>query len=197
MSLTAEFAKNKIPAKGAEFLKMPDAPNASYRLFRGLFTDEEIARLGITFQNFFPAIYYSLALGLVFAVEGFTINFIKYGGFDFSANIGTKLLLASLGISFATAISEEIAFRGYIFTRVWNALGNELYANLITSLGWALIHVPVTFFVWKLDLVSALLYLGLTILFGAGSAFVYARTKNIASSIFLHVLWQWPIILFR
>ena len=51
MRLTAEFAKNKIPAKGAEFLKMPDAPNASYRLFRGLFTDEEIARLGITFQN--------------------------------------------------------------------------------------------------------------------------------------------------
>src|SRR3989344_1351687 len=64
-----------------------------------------LSTLGITFQNFFPAIYYSLALGLVFAVEGFTINFVKYGGFDFSANIGNKLLLASLGISFATAIS--------------------------------------------------------------------------------------------
>ena len=39
---------------------------------------------------------------------------------------------------------------------------NELWANLLTSLFWGIIHVPITFFVWKLDMSSALTYLLLT-----------------------------------
>lgn len=157
-----------------------------------------IVSLGITFRNLFPAVYYALGLGAFFVMEALIINFIKYGGkFNLGANIGELPFLTSLGLSFATAISEELAFRGYIFTRVFAFLKNEIYSNLLTSLFWALIHVPITFFVWKLDLSSALIYLFLTTLFGIGSAFVYARTKNILSPILLHVLWQWPIILFR
>ena len=153
--------------------------------------------VGITGKNLFPAIYFALGLGAIFAIEAIIINFVKYGGFDFSANIGQKVLLVSLGLSFATAVSEEISFRGYLFNRVWKALGKEWSANLVTSFVWALIHVPITFFVWKLSFPSAFLYLFLTTLFGIGSAFVFARTKNVASSILLHVLWEWPIILFR
>lgn len=156
-----------------------------------------LSSLGITSKNLFPAIYFALALGTVFAIEAVIINFVKYGGLDFSANIGGKPLLASLGISFATAFSEEISFRGYIFNRVWTAFGKEWSANIVTSLAWALVHVPVAFFVWKLSFSSALIYLFLTTLFGIGSAFVFARTRNVFSSIFLHVLWEWPIILFR
>ncbi len=156
-----------------------------------------LSSLGITSKNLFPAIYFALALGTVFAIEAVIINFVKYGGLDFSANIGEKALLASLGISFVTAFSEEVSFRGYLFNRVWTAFGKEWPANIVTSLAWALVHVPVAFFVWKLSLSSALIYLFLTTLFGIGSAFVFARTRNVFSSIFLHVLWEWPIILFR
>lgn len=156
-----------------------------------------LSSLGITNKNLYPAIYLSLALGAVFVIEGVLVNFVKYGSFNFAANIGTKALLPSLGLSFATAISEEISFRGYIFNRVWKALDNEILANLLTSFLWALIHVPITVFVWKLSFGAALTYLLLTTIFGIGSAFVFARTKNVTSSIFLHVLWEWPIILFR
>ena len=159
---------------------------------------ENISSLGITLKNLFPAVYYALGLGAFFVIEALIINFVKYGGkFNLGANLGELPFLTSLGLSFATAISEELTFRGYVFTRIWRFLGNELYANLVTSLFWALIHVPITFFVWKLDLSASLIYLFLTTLFGIGSAFVYARTKNILSPILLHVLWQWPIILFR
>lgn len=155
-----------------------------------------LASLGITGKNIFPAIYLSLGFGAFFALEALLVNYVKYGSFNFGANIGTDALISSLGLSFATAVSEEISFRGYLFNRVWQAIG-EWKANIVTSLVWALIHVPITFFVWKLSLTSALIYLFLTTLFGIGSAFVFARTKNVASSIFLHVLWEWPIVLFR
>lgn len=156
-----------------------------------------LSSLGLTLKNFFPAIYFSLGLGAVFAIEAIILNFAKYGNFVFAANIGNQNLLAGLGLSFATAISEEIAFRGYLFNRIWFVLKNEWTANLVINIIWCLIHVPVTFFVLKLNLGSAALYLFLTTLFGIGSAFVFARTKNVFSSIFLHVLWEWPIILFR
>lgn len=157
----------------------------------------KLKSLGITGKNIFPAIYFSLALGVVFAIEGIVLNFAKYGGFNFAANIGGKNLLASLGISFVTGISEEIAFRGYIFNRVWQATGKEWTSNLATSLAWAVIHLPVNIFVLGISIEAIILNLFLTFIFGVGSALVFARTKNVFSSIFLHVLWEWPIILFR
>lgn len=156
-----------------------------------------LSSVGLTFRNLFPAVYFALGLGAFFVIEAIIINFVKHGGLDFSANIGEKALLTSLGLSFATALSEEISFRGYLFNRVWYSLGSEWIANIATSLVWALIHVPITVFVWKLEPSAALTYLLLTTLFGIGSAFVFARTRNVFSSILLHVLWEWPIILFR
>jgi membrane protease YdiL (CAAX protease family) len=156
-----------------------------------------LSSLGFTFKNLFPAVYLSLGLGAVFAAEALLINYVKYGSVNFGANLGALPFAAALGLSFATAFSEEVAFRGYLFNRVWYVLKNEWSANLITSVVWAAVHVPITFFVWKLDASAAGLYLLLTAIFGMGSAFVFARTKNIFSSILLHVLWEWPIILFR
>ena len=156
-----------------------------------------ISSLGFTLKNLFPAIYYSLGLGAIFAIEALIINIVKYGTINFGANLGNLPFATALGLSFVTAFSEETAFRGYLFNRIWYVLKSEWSANLLTSIIWAAVHVPITFFVWKLDLTAAILYLFLTTLFGIGSAFVFARTKNIFGSIFLHVLWEWPIILFR
>jgi membrane protease YdiL (CAAX protease family) len=126
------------------------------------------------------------------------INIIKYrGGVDFSANIGGSPLLMALAISFITAISEELTFRGYIFGRLWKVLGSELWANLLTSTLWAVVHLPIAIFWWELNVAGTLGLLVLTTIFGIASAIIYARTKNILSSILLHVFWEWPIILFR
>lgn len=158
---------------------------------------ESIASLGITLKNFFPAVYLSIGLGSVFAIEALLANYLKYGSFNFGANIGSLPLMSSLGLSFATAFSEETAFRGYIYNRLATVLKGEWGANIIQTVVWTGIHVPIAFFVWKYTLAEAVIYLLITGLFGLGSAFVFNRTKNIFGSIFLHVLWEWPIILFR
>src|SRR3989337_1441252 len=46
-----------------------------------------ISSLGFTLKNIFPAVYFAAFLGVVFAVEGIVINFIKYQGINFEANI--------------------------------------------------------------------------------------------------------------
>jgi membrane protease YdiL (CAAX protease family) len=156
-----------------------------------------LSSLGITFKNLFPSIYLSLGLGTIFVIEAVLMNFLKYGYLNFGANIGNLPILVSLGISFATAISEEVSFRGYIFGRLWFALKDEWAANVVSSIVWTVVHIPIAFFVWKLNVASGLLYLLLTAAFGVGSAFIFGRTRNVTGSILLHVLWEWPIILFR
>jgi membrane protease YdiL (CAAX protease family) len=156
-----------------------------------------LTSLGITLKNLFPAIYFGIGLGAIFVIEGVLTNFLKYGGFNFAANLGNLPFAISLGLSFATAFSEEVSFRGYIFGRLLGVTRNEWRANLLSTTLWTLIHVPIAFFVWKMSLPAGILYLALTAVFGAGSAFIFARTKNVFGSVLLHVLWEWPIILFR
>jgi len=157
----------------------------------------ELSSLGITTNNLFKSIYLSIFLGAIFVIEGLLVNFFKYGGINFAANIGDKVILYSLLLTTATAISEEIAFRGYIFTHFWEGFGSEWLANFLSSGIWTVIHIPITIFYWRMDLTSSLAYLLVTAIFGIGSAYIFARTKNVFSSILLHVLWEWPIILFR
>lgn len=153
--------------------------------------------IGLTLSNIFPAIYFALSLGAVFAIEGLVINYFKYGQISFNANLGENAFGYALGISLATAISEEIAFRGYIFNRVLFSLKNELYANLLTSFGWALVNAPIAVFAWKMSITATIVYVLLAFLYGVGASFVFARSKNVLSPILLHVFWEWPIILFR
>jgi membrane protease YdiL (CAAX protease family) len=156
-----------------------------------------LSSIGVTGKNLFPAIYYALFLGVIFAIEGVLVNVIKHDSINFNANIGDKAMMTALGLSLATAISEEVTFRGFIFNRVWYVLGNSLKANILTSIVWALVHVPIAIFWWELDIIGMIGFLILTTVFAVGSSFVFARTKNIIASILLHVLWEWPIILFR
>lgn len=153
--------------------------------------------LGITSKNLFPSFYLALLLGAVFFLEALGINFIKYSGFSFEASIGNGNILTALLISFVTAATEEITFRGYIFGRLLEKTKNEWFANFVSSFLWVSIHLPVAYFVWRLSPDALTLYLFLVGLFGVGAAFIYARTENIFSSILLHVLWAWPVILFR
>lgn len=153
--------------------------------------------VGLTLKKLFPSIYLSLGLGLLFLAESLLVNYFKYNSFNFEAFIGNKPLFLSLGLSFATAISEEITFRGFIFTRLWKGLGTEWLANAVTTSFWVIIHIPIIVFVYKLGFAESVTNLLLTGLFGIGSAILFARTGNIVSSILLHVLWEWPIILFR
>lgn len=156
-----------------------------------------LSSLGITTKNLFPSAYFALALGVGFALEGILVNFVKYGGVNFSANLGQAIFPALFGLSLATAFVEEITFRGYLFNRVWKATGNERLANITTSLVWGLVHIPIAVLWWKVGFAQVLGYFALITIFGVGSAFVFARTGNVVSSILLHVFWSWPIILFR
>jgi membrane protease YdiL (CAAX protease family) len=155
-----------------------------------------LKEVGINFENFSRTAYFILGLGVLFVFEAGVLNYIKHGGFNFAGEIGGGFWWV-FGLSLVTATTEEVVYRGYIFSRVWDGLGNEWFANIITSVGWVVLHFPVYIFGLSLSGGDFLATSLLVFVFSMGSGFIYARTRNVFGSILLHVLWQWPIILFR
>ncbi|OGY07983.1 MAG: hypothetical protein A2700_00010 [Candidatus Blackburnbacteria bacterium RIFCSPHIGHO2_01_FULL_44_64] len=155
--------------------------------------------VGFTSKNLFKSVYLSLGLGVLFVVVAYFSNLAKYEGrvsFSDFGFTGNALVLTFL-VSLITAVVEETVFRGYIFGRLAQGLKSDFSANILSSTFWVAIHLPVLVFVYKLSLIDLSLRVVLVAVFGVGSAFLFSRTRNIVSSILLHVLWSWPIILFR
>lgn len=159
---------------------------------------EKFASLGFTKKNLPQSLYWGIGLGIVFALEGLLTNIFKYRGLSLISLDYTPLaFLGALVISFATAISEETVFRGYIFTRLWRIWKSEWLANIVSAFLFTLIYLPVGVFVLGYRPLVMLAYLFFIFIYAFASAFVFARTENLVSSILLHVFWSWPIILFR
>ncbi len=156
-----------------------------------------LSSIGITQKNFFPTIYLAIILGAIFSVEGIIVNYLKHGSVEFYANIGESPFFLLIAVSLSTAIVEELVFRGFIFSRLWDIVKSEWGANFMTAVGWVLIHLPIAILDWKFNLGNLLIYAALIFAYSVGASFVFARTKNIFSAIILNFLWQWPIILFR
>lgn len=154
--------------------------------------------LGFNKQNLFPSIYWGVGLGLVFAFEGLITNIFKYKGLHLVAlDYSLWFFVGLLSLSLVTAFSEELVFRGYIFNRLWQIWDKEWLANIVSSLLFVGIHLPIGVFVLGYTPMVMVAYLFFVFIFGFGSAFVFARTRNLISSILLHIFWAWPIILFR
>jgi len=96
-----------------------------------------------------------------------------------------------------TAFVEEFVFRGYILSRVLVGTENGWVSNLMVSVGWTLLHLPVMIFVWRVDAVGLLASELLIFMFSIAAGFMFIRTRSLFAPIVLHFLWQWPIILFR
>ena len=139
----------------------------------------KVKDFGLTGKNLFSSMYLTISLGIGFAATGLVVNILKHKSLHLTANIGEDPILVSILISFATAFVEEVVFRGYIFGRLKIAIKNELVANLTSSVMWMLLHLPIMIFVWNLESYAIAVMAVLTLIYGIGSAFVYARTKNI------------------
>jgi len=159
---------------------------------------QPLSSLGFSTKKLFPALYWGVGLGLVFAFEGLLTHILKYKGLNLiSLSYSPDEFLGLFLISVATAFSEETVFRGYLFNRLWQIWKNEGLANLVSSLLFVIVHLPIGVFVLGYRPVMMLAYLFFVFIFGFGSAFVFGRTKNLLASILLHIFWSWPIVLFR
>jgi len=157
----------------------------------------KFSSLGYSVKNFLPDVGKGLLFGILFLLFGFSLNYLNYGYFSWQNLPPREFLLPALILSLITAISEETVFRGYLMNRLAEVTKSWGAANLISSVGFALIHLPIVIFVFHYSLPQVFIFLTLVFLSSLGSGLLFSWTRTIWASVLIHVFWVWPVVLLK
>ncbi len=155
------------------------------------FSRQNSADVALTRKNLSKSLALGLLTSIVMIVVFAVVSPSLAGGYA-GVSIATGYLLLSY---FVIAVGEEIAFRGYIQSRLVNFSGSTVGVG-VTSLLYALYNVPLGFFCyggdWSLALVYGLWRFSSGLVYG----YVFHRSQNVASSIVVHMFLVWGGLLF-
>ncbi|MEK7593061.1 MAG: CPBP family intramembrane glutamic endopeptidase [Patescibacteria group bacterium] len=154
--------------------------------------------IGLTLNNFYTSLYIGLGFGFVFALEGLAANVMKYGkiqirpigAFDQNGMVGLLVL------SLATALTEEILNRGFIFSRLYEKIKNLPVSALLSAVLFVGLHVPILVTALQLQGVTLVLFFVTTFILGLVNALLYANTGSLVAPILVHIFWNMTVALY-
>ena len=163
--------------------------------------NKPLKNLGLVFRPkaFMVDLYIGVVLGILLAVEGLFANYLKYGRFSFgpiesvllAGGIGTFLLL-----NLVTSFSEEVFARGFLYNRLYKATREQFASAVVSSILFALIHLPIMF--TRLHLTgNALLFYPLSIFtMGMVNSYLFSLRGSLVLPILVHTFWNMTISLY-
>ena len=158
----------------------------------------DLTTLGLTTKNLFTSLYVGLGFGFVFALEGIAANAIKYGKIQINpiAAFEQYGLLTLLILSVATAFSEELLNRGFLFGRILEKTKSLPYASLLSTVLFVLLHVPILVTSLKLQGTMLVLFFLTDFILGMANSLLYYNTKSLLAPILVHVFWNMTVALY-
>ncbi|MBI5620512.1 CPBP family intramembrane metalloprotease [Candidatus Gottesmanbacteria bacterium] len=154
--------------------------------------------LGVTTKNFFMSLYVGLGFGFLFALEGIAANAIKYGKIQINpiAAFEQYGMVTLLVLSIATAVSEEILNRGFLFGRILEKTKRLPYAALLSTVLFVLLHVPILVTSLHLQGTMLILFFLTDFILGLANSLLYYNTKSLLAPILVHVFWNMTVALY-
>lgn len=158
----------------------------------------KLESVGLTTKNLFTAVYIGLGFGFIFALEGLAANAIKYGKLQINPieafqQYGMGALLV---LSFATAFSEELLSRGFVFNRIMEIKKSLPYASLVSTMLFVLLHVPILVTMHKLTGVTLVLFFVTDFILGFANSLLLYNTGSLVAPILVHIFWNMTVALY-
>lgn len=187
----------KLPEWADEFIFKPMVFVAPVLWYVRNKEKESLETLGLTKRNFFTSVYIGLGFGIVFALEGLVTHAIKYGGLDVNPiaafqQYGFFLIVLSL----ATAFTEELLSRGFVFNRLYEKTKNLAYASVISSVMFVLLHVPILVTATKLQGTTLVLFLVTDFVLAMANSLLFYNTGSLVAPILVHIFWNMTVALY-
>ena len=154
--------------------------------------------VGLTGKNFFTSLYIGLGFGLLFALEGLAANAIKYGKLQIipSAVFGQYGMGLLLLLSLATAVSEEILSRGFVFSRLLEKMKSVPKASILSTILFVLLHVPILVMSLKLQGMTLVLFFVTDVILGLANSLLFSTTRSLVAPILVHLFWNMTVALY-
>lgn len=158
----------------------------------------DLTTLGLTTKNLFTSLYVGLGFGFVFALEGIAANAIKYGKIQINpiAAFEQYGLVMLLVLSVATAFSEELLNRGFLFGRILEKTKSLPYAAILSTVLFVLLHVPILVTSLHLQGTMLVLFFVTDFILGMANSLLYYNTKSLLAPILVHVFWNMTVALY-
>ncbi len=158
---------------------------------------ERLASIGLTWHNFFTSVYIGLGFGVVFALEGLATHAIKYGKLDVNPiaafqQYGFFLIILSL----ATAFTEELLSRGFVFNRLYEKTKNLLYSTTVSSVMFVLLHIPILVTATRLQGMTLVLFIVTDLVLAVANSLLYYNTGSLVAPILVHIFWNMTVALY-
>ena len=160
-------------------------------LFIKIVDQKKFTSLGFQKNGNLCSIAWGIGFGLFLIAYNTFIQSLKSGlDLHFLISLLSISSLPLLLMSFATAISEEVLFRGYIFRHLLNDRVNVFASIAVSSFLFALMHLPRL--LWSLNYSFNLIVMEMVLylLLGVANCCVFLKTKNLTSSVAAHTLWN-------
>lgn len=157
-----------------------------------------LSSLGITKENLFPSLYAGFGIGFLFALEGIAANYIKHGTLTIlPIQAFQQYGFFLIPISLATAISEELLARGFLFNRFFEkSNGNLIYAAVYSTAMFIALHMPILLTSLKFQGVTLIMYFLTTITLSLANAIFFRYSRSIVGPILVHVFWNMTVALY-
>lgn len=168
-------------------------------LFYVIFQEQrKLVTVGLAAGRFMRDVYLGLGFGLLFAVEGIAANSLKYGRLALSPSIsiGGGVLFLEVILSLATAFSEELLVRGFLYTRLKEAYQSELKALVVTTGMYFMLLVPIIFTVLKLNGVPLLLFVITNLVISLTNTMIFNETRTLTVPVLIHSFWNMAVVLY-
>lgn len=150
-------------------------------------------------HDFFVDLYIGVVIGVIFAIEGLVVNFLKYGQFSFAPILASKIS-GGLGLFFlinlATSVWEEILGRGFLYQRLYKVNKNQFYAAASSSFLFLLLHIPILFTRLHLSGTSMVVYPLSILLLGIANSYIFSLRKSLTLPILIHAFWNMTVALY-
>lgn len=159
---------------------------------------KNLSSIGLVPGKFVRDMYVGLGFGALFALEGIITNAVKYGTISLAPaiTVTAPMLILALVVSVASAFSEELLVRGFLYTRLREGYQSHGKA-LLTSTGmYMLLLVPVIFTRLSLDMVTLVIFLVSSLVMSFANTTIFSETKTLTIPILIHAFWNMAVVLY-
>jgi len=157
-----------------------------------------LTTVGLTRKNLKRNLLFGLGMGVIFFLEGIGVNIAAHGGVQLqqlSTTAGYSIGFLVL-LSLATAFSEELLSRGFLFSRLYNQTKRLWYSIGMSTAMFVAFHIPILVTSLKFQGPTLILFVATSVVLATVNSIIFFQTKSLVTPILIHFFWNMTVALF-
>lgn len=157
-----------------------------------------LTTVGITGKRIGSSALLGVGIGIAFLLEGLFVHLVSRGSLTLQQlpSVSSYSFGALIALSFATAFSEELLSRGFLFSRLYEQTKRIWYSIVLSTLMFVAFHIPILITSLKFQGATLVIFLVTSVTIGIINSVLFLEKKSIITPLLVHFFWNITVALF-